>query len=421
MMNKYISMRYEIELNNMVETFNGYYKFKILRDVLKNKQYEPIKEYLLIYIESYNKVIPVFMDIIVKGHNEAFQHIYDIFFDIYMKMFRGRLAELELKLKYKYGKNCFFINIEELYRKKYVDNFKNDILDYWNESKIGDQLVEDRDFIKMFDEIHDYALVKQKNIFVIKLRKLKYLYRGARENHFGDYERMIPKSEYCRNNRWNPDGIEFLYLGCDYKCSTNENMNIIQRTCCEELRIKKGQDVTLCRFKYTNPEAKLLNLCIDDTYVNEELRKLDNILYDKLEKFKHDEKIMLHIIALLKQNDREELERYIKIKTKSISEKKNIERYVSTLLISNIVDAIFKPVDEIEVPELKAYIPFRLFSVYLMRKGYQGIIYKSTRMDLIGQEGKNVALFNKNDATYWENTMEVYHCGEEGYSKININ
>ena len=74
--------------------------------------------------------------------------------------------------------------------------------------------------------------------------------------------------------------------------------------------------------------------------------------------------------------------------------------------------------DESEDPKLEAYIPFRLFATYLMSKGYDGIIYRSTRMDLLGQEGKNVVLFNKNDATCWENSMEVFHYGDDGYTKI---
>ena len=96
-----------------------------------------------------------------------------------------------------------------------------------------------------------------------RLKQIKYLYRAARGNHFDNYERMIPKSEYCKNNRWNPDGVEFLYLGCDYKRSNQNFINSPKKTCCEEIRLKKGEDVTVCRFKWTN--AKTIEIPVIST------------------------------------------------------------------------------------------------------------------------------------------------------------
>lgn len=44
--------------------------------------------------------------------------------------------------------------------------------------------------------------------------------------------------------------------------------------------------------------------------------------------------------------------------------------------------------DKEDDPKLEAYFPFRAFSRYLMAKGFGGVAYRSTRMALIGLQGK---------------------------------
>jgi hypothetical protein len=71
-------------------------------------------------------------------------------------------------------------------------------------------------------------------------------------------------------------------------------------------------------------------------------------------------------------------------------------------------------VDKEDDPKLEAYIPFRVFSRYLMARGFGGVAYRSTRMALIGLQGKCVTLFNVEDATYIEGEMEVYEYQQDG-------
>lgn len=416
-MESFLSMKYELELNKMIKIFGDYYKFIILKQALSEIKNNLVKKYLLKLMEAYNNAIEIIIKYMPNEEGKE-QWIQDYFFEFYMNMLQNKLIEFQMLLEIKKRLKGYNIDIFELYKKKYVKKLKQDILEYWNEQKIDNNLIGDRDFIKMFDEIHDYALIKYKDIFMRRLKQIKYLYRAARGNHFDNYERMIPKSEYCKNNRWNPDGVEFLYLGCDYKRSNQNFINSPKKTCCEEIRLKKGEDVTLCRFKWTNANSKLLNLYIDEEFVEKEKENLDFLYNKEIEKFKNDNKAISVFSKLSNQGKVDDAKEYIKLKTKSNVDKKYVERYVSTLLISDIVDAIFEPVDESEDPQLESYIPFRLFATYLIDKGYDGIIYRSTRMDMLGQEGKNVVLFNKNDATYWENSMEVYHYGDEGYIKV---
>ena len=78
------------------------------------------------------------------------------------------------------------------------------------------------------------------------------------------------------------------------------------------------------------------------------------------------------------------------------------------LFLTIIDKTIFEPVDKMDDPELKAYIPFRFFSNYLIEKGYDGIIYRSTRMNKIGLSGKNVVLFDNSYATYQLGSMKKF-------------
>ena len=74
------------------------------------------------------------------------------------------------------------------------------------------------------------------------------------------------------------------------------------------------------------------------------------------------------------------------------------------MLIQNIVEAIFLPVDE----DKDSYIPFHFFAEYLINKGYLGVIHESTRMKKCGKNGKNVILFNPSDAEPIEGTMKLF-------------
>ena len=94
--------------------------------------------------------------------------------------------------------------------------------------------------------------------------------------------------------------------------------------------------------------------------------------------------------------------------------RKGVQLQLSKVLIGNICDAIFYAVDKEDDPELKAYIPFRAFSRYLIANGFGGVAYRSTRMAKIGLRGKCLTLFDKNDAIYVNGEMEVYQYHRDG-------
>lgn len=98
---------------------------------------------------------------------------------------------------------------------------------------------------------------------------------------------------------------------------------------------------------------------------------------------------------------------------------KNIVFYRIALWFLGTIDtSIFKLVDKVNDPKLKAYIPFRVFSQYLIEKGYDGIIYRSTRMNKVNLKGKNLVLFNKDHVTYMDGTMKKYKYSKGKYMEI---
>lgn len=56
----------------------------------------------------------------------------------------------------------------------------------------------------MFDEIHDYTLKYNSDLFSKDLDSLRGLVRGVKVNCLGNYDIMAPKDEYAGFNRWNP-------------------------------------------------------------------------------------------------------------------------------------------------------------------------------------------------------------------------
>lgn len=72
-----------------------------------------------------------------------------------------------------------------------------------------------------------------------------------------------------------------------------------------------------------------------------------------------------------------------------------------------ICNCIYKKVDETDdAMREKAYRSFHILSQYLESKGVTGIIYPCTRTDKI--KGKNLVLFNVNDAVPLPDTIREY-------------
>jgi len=130
---------------------------------------------------------------------------------------------------------------------------------------------------------------------------------------------------------------------------------------------------------------------------------------------------------LVKENTKDEFSKKAGPELKKLMQElgldKKIEEVVysrtSSLLLGLIDESIFEVVDKTDDPELKAYLPFRAFSQYLIEKGYDGIVYRSTRMNKVGLSGKNIVLFDKTHATYKEGTMKKYKYSSGQYIEFS--
>lgn len=409
----YYKWQLTFELNRMVDIYENDYKFTILRKALENFNDDNKRQLIYIIVNTLNNKCKTLYDMCNDFNEKQRKLMVDNFFEQYLKYLQ---------------RYSFFIgDIVSIFKDEYRKNLQCQIFNHWSSivEKKSDT-VQGKNFLEVFDEIHENCISKYESIFVKRLGELKNLYRAQRGKHFGNYDRMIPKEEYVKNkNRWNPEGVAFIYLGFDEEIKQyDEVINFIEKTCFEELRLKEDEYVSVCKFKPVKIDSKIINLCYEDIsydeidYKSEEFMnkitkvKVNEILTNK----RYQEKIRTS------QNKEEIIKKIIK---KEINEKqirliisKETEIYLGNLIMKSIDEAVFLPVDIEEDPELKAYIPFHYLADYLISKGYSGILYRSTRMNKIGLKGKNLVLFNKEDVTYVPDSMNVYYYDGRKYEKV---
>lgn len=401
------------ELNKMVDIYEDDYKFKILRYTLENFKGNEDRENIYIIIHTLNDICGTLFNMFNNFDERYRRESIDNFFELYFKNLQKN-SNLKTDIIY------FF---KDGYRRK----LQKDILDDWsNIGKRDIDLNNNGNFLEMFDDFHQNCIIKNESIFIKTLGELKNLYRAQRGEHFDDYERMIPKPEYVKNkNRWNPEGVAFIYLGYDDKIRKfSRDINHIEKTCFEELRLKENEHVSTCKFKPLEKNAKIINLIYEDTsynkiedkpekfmsdLVNSQIGKINDNLKDQIEiidNIFNDEDIVIEIIK--NELDREEISSILR---------KETEVFLGSLIMKLIDEAIFLPIDDVKDPEFKAYVPFHYLANYLISKGYSGILYRSTRMNKIGLKGKNLVLFNKEDVVVVPDSMRVYDYDIRKYNK----
>lgn len=310
----------------------------------------------------------------------------------------------------------------QLYEILYQEKIRGFIKKLWDAMPSDRPVVgAERGFKNIFEDLHDNVLVKYPTLFIKQLKDVGNMYRCRSWAVNDDYKLMLPDERYVKNNRWNPDGIAYLYLSCDDKFQTFDGVvNMAQKTCFEEIRLVDGSEVAVCQFKPLKKDAKIIDLCYEDTdpsKLSKEFKtppkEAHQIVVNKILK---DTMLAKKITKLVQENswdgfvDKAEpdLKKILKETGLDMKIDELVHIRTSTLMLSLIDKSIFEAVDIETDPELKTYIPFREFSQFLIKKGYDGIIYRSTRMNMIGLSGKNLVLFNKMHATYKEKSMKKY-------------
>lgn len=409
-----------LELNKMLELFNNSYKFRMLRLTLESLEKEDNSHILFELVKALNSVNKLFLNDLWV--NEEFKpldnkKVIDNAFNCYMEFL---------------NRYTFVIgNIPQVFKDYYRLDCQQQLLIHWNKSITGYDDNE-KPFIDVFDDMHRNAIIKHQKLFTLRLENMKHLYRAQRGQHLGNYIRMIPTIEHAKNkNRWNPEGVAFQYLGFSEQILPYDKViSLIIKGCCEEIRLISGEYVSTCKFRLENNNAKIINFCYEDIeYDSQELeinqyielssqREVKRILSKKIytEQLKY-----LYNTKNIEDSIWKIINKEVKKDDNRKALRKHAEIFIAKLIMKSIDEAVFLPVDNNDDPDLKAYIPFHLLANYLISKGYNGIVYRSTRMNRIGLNGKNLVLFNTEDASPIKGSMAVYFYDGENYCKVEDN
>lgn len=404
-----------IEQNKLKNRFGGTVTTAIL-DALNRETDVKHQEYIYQVLSRFNVAVKVMDEIFeISPTDEEWADYKDEYHDMYINILLNNLN----KLYFRFGK----INFMEEFSQVYWKQTQEFILQLWKELPEGKSVAaNEASFIKIFDDLVNGTMEAFPDFMVKQLKEFQNLYRASRYEVFNNYKYIIPDPAYCHDNRWNDDGVAFLYLSYDNECQDYQKIKLAQKTCFEEVRAKNGEQLSVCKFKAVHKRVKILDLSYDGIDYDEQLEELEESGHDYKEKMmkvlQDKPKLKNRVVSHVKNKDEESFRAELERVQKKLGLDRKIQRKVqlqlSKILIGNICDSIFYAVDKEDDPKLEAYIPFRAFSRYLMAKGFGGVAYRSTRMALIGLQGKCITLFNVEDATYVEGEMEVYEYQQDG-------
>lgn len=196
------------------------------------------------------------------------------------------------------------------------------------------------------------------------------------EGTIPSFERFIPKSEFIKeDNRFSPPGVEWLYL------AWAKDMDLAKQCAQAECRIKPGESVGLCEFETVRKKAQIFDLTIADHHTYESINAV-------IDEYIASEAQALANQVLTKGLSPEKIasNKVIEERTREMSSLWAVFTYARMLS-----SQIFVPV---ETNKTYMYAPFHCMAYYFQSLGYDGIAYSST----VSDKGKNLVLFNKNDA-----------------------
>ena len=404
-----------IEENKLNSRFGGTVTTAIL-EVLKQETDKEHLNHIYQVLLQFNNSVKLVDDAIKSGMTDSEWSQYEEeYHDMYINILLNNLN----KLFFRFGKTNFMQDFSQVYW-KHTQEF---ILQLWKELPEGKSVADNEaSFIKIFDDFFAETMKAFPEFIVKQLGEFKKLYRASRYEVFDNYKYIMPDPAFCHDSRWSEDGEAFLYLSYDNEGQEYQNIKLAQKTCFEELRSKEGEKLAVCRFKVLHKRVKILDLSYDGIDYDEQLEELtqseggykDQIM----QVIQKNSKIKNRMVSYANNKDEQAFKNEIeKIQKKLGMDKKmhiQVQLQLSKILIGNICDSIFYAVDKEDDPKLEAYIPFRAFSRYLRANGFGGVAYRSTRMALIGLQGKCLTLFNTEDATYVDGEMEVYEYYKEG-------
>lgn len=410
-------MYFSFEINKFIQRFDGTVA-KTVKKIVQKESDISFQERLYELFDKFNRVVGVFDNILNKDET-VFQEYEDESHDRYLNKLLNALNKLYISS----GKGNFY----EIFSKHYWNETQDFILELWKESpdKISEEEKE-ASFMKIFEDLYSNTLKKMPELCVKQLSQFKNLYRASTYEVYNSYNYIMPDPIYCKDNRWNDDGVAYLYLSYDDGDEDYKNIKLGQKTCFDELRLKDNIEVAICKFEVVRGDARILDLSYQNTdyqcVLNDMSSPLDDMEAEILNKIKNSPKISAKLQRYAKNGRRDLFNKEIKKIQKSLGLdellQKTVQTHLTYMMLGNICDAIFYGVDKVNDPQLEAYIPFRKFSKYLKSIGIDGVAYRSTRMKLKGLSGTCLTLFDKNDAAFIPNSMEVYVQDNDNYQLL---
>lgn len=272
-----------------------------------------------------------------------------------------------------------------------------------NISSSGDGL---KSFIEIFDDIFTQCMNLHKDKFFHPLSETDNLCRAVKDVGCKK-ERFIPYPTKTQN-RWNPPGTQFLYLSFSTREEAyTKDLSINEYVCLLELRASKGEIYSFCNFQANKP-GNILDLSYNDMTLSDTRKIVDrhcNILVsDVVSDMLNDSSSVKHAKS---QNKKKILKDIKKHMTMRPLQQEIIEEAYAKQYLIVVCSCIYKKVDETdEAKKALAYKSFQILCEYLKTKGVTGIIYPCTRTKEI--VGKNLVLFDVNDANPMENTIREF-------------
>jgi hypothetical protein len=261
-----------------------------------------------------------------------------------------------------------------------------------------------KSFISIFDDVFSHAINIHKSRFFHELSNSDALCRVV-DGWGHTKERFIPRPSKT-SNRWNPPGRQFLYLSFGEKEEAfSDDLTLNEYVCLEELRAKKAGQYSFCHFAPV-AKGKILDLSYNDISMSQ-IKSIVDIYYnDSVQKI--IDEMLSEKDVVQKYQDKRKLKKAVAKKVdSSIVDKSILEESFAKQYLKMICNCIYKKVDETDdAMREKAYRSFHILSQYLESKGVTGIIYPCTRTDKI--KGKNLVLFNVNDAVPLPDTIREY-------------
>lgn len=263
----------------------------------------------------------------------------------------------------------------------------------------------EKSLIEIFDDFYSSISDEAKKKFLPGLETDKFcnLLRGRRGIYSKKEELAAPSIEIAKENntvnRWNPPDKRYLYL-----VAGDGTRNDID-TSLEEMRMSEGETITVAKFVVKDSESE--NLIADFDYEAVSFSDIDQEAQNYLQKIAEEitVKLIKDTNCVTKEKIDKKANEY-KLKARVVA-----ELYAGQILLKNIVDTIFEPLDDETDKDPKkkdiAYKSFHVLALYFEDKGYAGICYPSTRMKKIGKNGRNLVLFDADLAEADEKTFQL--------------